>query len=180
MVASFPGHSQILSEFSPQLRDKIWEWPGNKVASVPGLPPFWSPICVHNNTQNQKIGENYNREGLGAFITWMTSGGHDRGGGAQLPRQRTGPSVRALYRIFELQTLAWWKLLVLTSKKLAFKFSMYIFEYRPLSPYVHLASNSRDECSQAFPVFHQSSAPVWTQTEGKNGGGLGMRLRRWI
>ena len=25
IVASSPGHSQILS---PQLRDKIWEWPG--------------------------------------------------------------------------------------------------------------------------------------------------------
>ena len=31
-----PGHSQILShscgeiDFSPQLRDKIWQWPGNK------------------------------------------------------------------------------------------------------------------------------------------------------
>ena len=33
-VASFPGHSQILSrnsEFSTQLRDKIWEWPGNEL-----------------------------------------------------------------------------------------------------------------------------------------------------
>ena len=33
-LASFPGHSQILSrssvEFSPWLRDKIWEWPGNE------------------------------------------------------------------------------------------------------------------------------------------------------
>ena len=35
-VASFPGHSQILSHShgeksgSPRLRDKIWEWPGNK------------------------------------------------------------------------------------------------------------------------------------------------------
>ena len=34
-VALFPGHSQILScshgeTFSPRLRDKIWEWPGNE------------------------------------------------------------------------------------------------------------------------------------------------------
>ena len=33
-VASSPGHSQILSRsfpnFSPRLRDKIWEWPGNE------------------------------------------------------------------------------------------------------------------------------------------------------
>ena len=31
-IASSPGHSQILSHscISPQLRDKIWEWPGDK------------------------------------------------------------------------------------------------------------------------------------------------------
>ena len=31
-LASSPGHSQILSRsrFSPQLRDKIWEWPGDE------------------------------------------------------------------------------------------------------------------------------------------------------
>ena len=28
LVGLLPGHSQILS--SPQLRDKIWEWPGNE------------------------------------------------------------------------------------------------------------------------------------------------------
>ena len=30
-LASSPGHSQILSRsrFSPRLRDKIWEWPGD-------------------------------------------------------------------------------------------------------------------------------------------------------
>ena len=35
IVASFPGHSHILfriceEEFSPQLQDKIWGWPGNR------------------------------------------------------------------------------------------------------------------------------------------------------
>ena len=36
-VALFQGHSQILSrscgepEFSLQLQDKVWEWPGDKV-----------------------------------------------------------------------------------------------------------------------------------------------------
>ena len=31
-LASFPGDSQILSHsrFSPWLRDKIWEWPGDE------------------------------------------------------------------------------------------------------------------------------------------------------
>ena len=41
---------------------------------------------------------------------------------------------------FELQTLAWLTPLFLTAKKLAFKFSLYVFEYRPLPPYIHLAS----------------------------------------
>ena len=62
--------------------------------------------------------------------------------GGRAQQQRTGPSIRVLYRVFGLQTLVWRKLLVLNGKKLAFKFSMYIFEYRslPLPPYVHLAS----------------------------------------
>ena len=41
VIASFPGHSQILShkcgeknDFSPQLLDKIWEWPGNEAIIV--------------------------------------------------------------------------------------------------------------------------------------------------
>ena len=58
---------------------------------------------------------------------------------AQLPKQHTGSSVWALYCSFGLQTLAWSKLLLI-GKKLAFKFSTYIFEYQPLLPYVHLAS----------------------------------------
>ena len=51
-----------------------------------------------------------------------------------------------------------------------------------VGPYVHLAStwhHSHDECSQAFPVFlpvFRSRVLLWTQTEGKNGGGLGRRL----
>ena len=38
VLASFPGHSQILSrscgENSTELRDKIWEWPGNEARQV--------------------------------------------------------------------------------------------------------------------------------------------------
>ena len=71
-------------------------------------------------------------------VRW-TRGGR-KGGGAQLPKQRAGPSVRVLYCVFGPQTLAWWKLLVLTVKKLAFKFTTYIFEYWLLPPYVHLVS----------------------------------------
>ena len=56
-----PGHSQILShscgeiDLSPRLRDKIWEWPGNKatvqhvlieVAYV--LPSIFPPVVVHD------------------------------------------------------------------------------------------------------------------------------------
>ena len=36
-LASFPGHSQILScscaDFCPQLQDKIWEGPGNEAST---------------------------------------------------------------------------------------------------------------------------------------------------
>ena len=38
-------------------------------------------------------------------------------------------------------------------KKLAFKFSMYIFEYRPLPPLRPPRVYSCDECSQALPVI---------------------------
>ena len=37
-------------------------------------------------------------------VRWTRVG--RRGGGAQLPKQRTGPSVRALNGVFRLQTLA--------------------------------------------------------------------------
>ena len=106
---------------------------GVTVASFPGLPPFLPSFAftlIHGSGSSAKNGE-----GLGAFITWMTSGGCevDMGGGGvggrvQLPKQHTRLSVRVLYRSFELQTLASSKLLVLIGKKHAFKFSMYIFE----------------------------------------------------
>ena len=40
----FPGNSQILSgsggeNFSPQLQDKIWEWPGNEARVYLGTHP---------------------------------------------------------------------------------------------------------------------------------------------
>ena len=51
----------------------------------------------------------------------------------------------------------------------------------PPNQHVHLAStwrNSHDECSQAFPTFRQSwLSCITVNTKGKNGGGLGMRLR---
>ena len=39
----------------------------------------------------------------------------------------------------------------------------YVFECEPLPPYVRLASirrHSHDRCSQAFPIFHRSSASM--------------------
>ena len=124
-----------------------------------------------------------NGEGLGAFITWMTSGEHEvdvGGGGDQLAELHTGSSVQALYHVFGLQTLAWSKLLVLTGKKLAFKFSTYIFECRPLPPCpprIHLASTwwMFPGLPHFSPVFH-SHVLLWTQTEGENGRVLGTRL----
>ena len=75
------------------------------------------------------------------------------GGRVQLPKQCTTLSVRALYRSFEFQTLASLKLLILIDKKHAFKFSTYIFEYQPPPPPRLPRAHSRDECSEAFPVF---------------------------
>ena len=73
---------------------------------------------------------------------WLMSGGCDScqvdvrwtWEEGQLAKQCTGPSIRALYSSIGVQTLAWSKLLVLTGKKLAFKFSTYIFQYQPLPP----------------------------------------------
>ena len=114
-----------------------------------------------------------NGEGLGAFITRMMSGGR-RGGGAQLPKQCTGPSVWAFYCSFGLQTL----LLVLASKKLAFKFSMYIFEYRPLPPYVQLASTHVMNAPRPSPIFAGFPLPciIVNANEREKWGGLGTRL----
>ena len=82
-----------------------------------------SLTIIHCTGRPQKNGE-----GLGAFIMWMMSGGREvdiRGGeGAQLSKQCMFEHS-IIYRSFGLQMLAWLKLhvLVLTSKKLAFKFS---------------------------------------------------------
>ena len=54
------------------------------------------------------------------------------------------------YHSFGLQTLVWSKLLILTSKKLAFKFSTYIFEYQPLPPMSTLCPPD---------IFHVMNAP---------------------
>ena len=51
LLASFPGHSQILSqlwtklEFSPQLQDKIWEWPGNEAIYSQQLKLMFTQLC---------------------------------------------------------------------------------------------------------------------------------------
>ena len=63
-LASFRGHSQILSCFSPQLRDKIWKWPGNEANSASSsisqhivytLNADINAEEIHNNLFNQKL-----------------------------------------------------------------------------------------------------------------------------
>ena len=51
-LASFPGHSQILShscgeksDFSPWLQDKIWEWPGRLGTRLPSTGSLG--YCLH-------------------------------------------------------------------------------------------------------------------------------------
>ena len=50
-----------------------------RLASLPGLPCFSSPVCVQYNTRKRKSMKN--GEGLGSFTTWVTTvgrvGGHD-------------------------------------------------------------------------------------------------------
>ena len=109
------------------------------------------------------------------------SGGREvdvKRGGAQLPKQHTGPSIWALYRIFGLQTLAWWKLLVLIGKN---SFSSLLRIYLNIGPSLP-TSTSRPltwwmlpGLPRFSPVF-RSHVLLWTLTEGKNGGGLGTRL----
>ena len=101
---------------------------------------FWFTLCLHNNTWNRNIGKKLQRGRPGSIhhvndVRWTRDGHRGR-----RPKWRTGPSVWVLYRVFRLHTLALLKLLVLTSKKLAFKFSTYVFEYWSLPTYIHCAS----------------------------------------
>ena len=93
---------------------------------------------------------------------WVTSGGREVDMGGRGPTAKTMHRTVRLSALphFGLQTLVWWKLLVLTGKKLAFKFSTYIFEYRPLPPLCPPRIHSRDECSQAFPVLIFVDLPI--------------------
>ena len=117
------------------------------------------------------------KAGCQVDVRWTWEGGEEGGGNWQ-NNALDHSFEHVLYRSIGVQTLAWSKLLVLTGKKLAFKFStthIWISAPPPLSP---PCIHSRDECSQAFPVFYQSSAPhviLWVQTEDKNGERLGTR-----
>ena len=119
------------------------------------------------------------RPGSIHHVNWPQVSGHkvDIGGeGPNWPKQCTGPSVRALYCVFGLHTLAWWKLLAnLTGKKLTFKFSTYIFVYRPLPPYVHLMSTHMMNAPR--PFFTGISTHGYCECKWKvKTGGLGTRL----
>ena len=88
---------------------------------------------------------------------------------------RRSPKIKT-GRAWEHSSCEWRQLLVLTGKKLTFKFSTYIFEYRPLPPTSTLVSTyvmNAPRPSRFLPVFH---VLLWMETEGKNGGGLGTRL----
>ena len=103
------------------------------VASFPDLPCFYLPFAftiIHGSRRPAKNGE-----GLRAFIMWMMSGGREGWYNREL---HTRLSIRALYHRYWFQTLAWSKLLVLNSKKLAFKFSMYILRILAPPPNVPL------------------------------------------
>ena len=105
-------------------------------------------------------------------VRWTQGGRGGRGPTAKTTHRTNRLSALPCYR--GPDPLAWWKLLVLTGKKLAFKFSMYIFEYRappPLRPPRPLAWWMLPGLPRFSPVF-RSRVLLWTQTEGKNGGGL--------
>ena len=117
-----------------------------------------------------------NREGLGAVIPWMMWDEHevDIGeGGVQLPNLCTGSSVQVLYHVFGLQILAWWKQLILTGKKLAFKFSTWI---SAPPPYVHLASTHVMNASWPSRIFTDLLIPYIIMNANRSRGGLGTRL----
>ena len=121
---------------------------------VPRPPPFLPSVCIHNKTQERKTSEKQGRPGTIHHVNdvrW-TQDGH-RGGEVQPPKQCTGSSIRVLYYSFGIQTLAWTKLLILTAKKFAFKFSTYLFEHWPLPPYVHLASTHMTNAPRPFLFF---------------------------
>ena len=62
---------------------------------------------------------------------------------------------------FRTPDLSVMEVLVLSGKKLAFKFSTYIFEYRLLPPYVHLASTHVMNAPRPSPCFCRPSALMY-------------------
>ena len=102
------------------------------VASVPGLPRFYLLFVFHNNTWNRKIGKALTGkawEHPSHDVRWVRGG---RGGGPNCQNNAQDHLFEHSITFFGLQTLVWWKVLILTGKKLAFKFNTYISEYRPL------------------------------------------------
>ena len=88
----------------------------------------------------------------------MTLGGH------KMDIEGEGPNLALL------------KLLVLTGKKLAFKFSTCIFEDRSLPTYNHCTSTHVMNAPRPSLFFAGYPLLCIIVMEGKNGGGLGTRL----
>ena len=86
------------------------------IASFPGLLCFYLPFA---NTCERRTSEKQGRPGSIHHVNdvkWMWGGRWGGGGNCQI-------YALALYRSFGLQTSAWLKLLILTVRKLTFKFS---------------------------------------------------------
>ena len=121
-----PCHGWLSKQliYSHKLNQPIYN-----VASFPGLPRFSFTIYT--------AGEERGRPGNIRHVndirwTWR-EGLHCQNDTLDHPFERS-------IAVLAVQMLAWSKLLILASRKLTVKFSTYVFVYRPLPLYVHLAS----------------------------------------
>ena len=138
---------------------------------VPRPPPFfalWFAFSIiHGSGRARKMGKAWSHPSC--VWTW---GGHREEG----PNHKHNALVHLFKRstaVLDVKTLAWSKLLIFTSKKIALRVYSYIVEYwlLPLTslsrpPRIHLMSYMTDETrpSRFFVLFH-FHVLYWTQTE---------------
>ena len=136
---------------------------GCKLASFPGLPRFYLPsvfTIIHGSRRSVK-----NREGLGAFITWVDAR-WSRGEGPLFKYIRTKLESEFLAGFYHAKVWSPKGLRSENSVEHSNGWSCMLFWQLDPSPHFHLAStwcHSRDCCSQAFPVliFCQSSNSMY-------------------
>ena len=139
---------------------------------VPKPPPFLPSVCIHSNTRERKTSEKWGRPGSIHHVSGC------KGGNIQICTYQTWKRVS--YRSRWVVSITLMSGVQNCNRVLKWMIQCIVLVVGPSPPYVHLASTSwwmfpGLSHFNVLPIF-RFCVSLWMQTEGKNEGGLGMRL----